>query len=235
MALSLTHLPPTLLSLLFPPDLGTLLSWSRLQEAWFGRFWAVVGPQVRTFAEAKVVPLLQGRVTHGIVPTSDGAEGDETPHPAVSGTVLEIGPGSGMWTSLYTPRYLPHLTKVYGIEPNPAQHPALRAQIAAAGLDDSTYEIVPLGIEDLAASGKVPLGSADCVVTVMCLCSIPEPERHIKELYGYLKPGGRWYVYEHVKCSRKQGWGMGLYQCMLPLSVTATTFQSGTEDTEGGY
>jgi hypothetical protein len=47
---------------------------------------------------------------------------------------------------------------------------------------------------------------------VMCLCSIPEPRRNMAQLYGYLKPGGRWYVYEHVKCFREQGWGMRLYQ-----------------------
>ena len=77
---------------------------------------------------------------------------------------------------------------------------------------------MPLGIEDLAASGTVALQSVDCVVTVMCLCSIPEPRRNMAQLYGYLKPGGRWYVYEHVKCFRAQGRGMQLYQGpLLPL------------------
>ena len=74
---------------------------------------------------------------------------------------------------------------------------------------------MPLGIEDLAASGTVALQSVDCVVTVMCLCSIPEPRHNMAQLYGYLKPGGRWYVYEHVKCFRAQGWGMQLYQSSL--------------------
>ena len=214
MAMSLSFLPSTILSLLLALDLGTLLSWPRLQAAWFGRFWAVIGPMVRENAEKKVVPLLQGHVTCGVVPSTPSTS--KPPVPPVSGTVLEVGPGSGMWTSLFTPHYLPSITKVYGVEPNPAQHPALRQQIAAAQLGD-TYEIVPLGIEDLAASGRVPLESVDCVVTIMCLCSIPEPRRNIADLYGYLKPGGRWYVYEHVKCFRSQGWGLRLYQSELPL------------------
>ncbi len=75
---------------------------------------------------------------------------------------------------------------------------------------------MPLGIEDLAASGAVALQSVDCVVTIMCLCSIPEPRHNMAQLYGYLKPGGRWYVYEHVKCFRAQGLGMQLYQGLLP-------------------
>ncbi len=100
LGLALTFLPATLLSLLLAFDFGTLLSWPRLQDAWFGRFWAYVGPMIRLNAEQKVVPLLQGRVTHGVVPsTTDNNDNNPPPLPPVSGTVLEIGPGSGMWTS----------------------------------------------------------------------------------------------------------------------------------------
>ncbi|KAK4040300.1 S-adenosyl-L-methionine-dependent methyltransferase [Parachaetomium inaequale] len=221
MALSLSFLPPTLLSALLALDLRTLLSPSRLRAAWFGRFWARVGPDVRLHAEANVIPLLQGHVTHGIIPpasqtTTTTTNSQERPHPPVSGTVLEIGPGSGMWTSLFTPQTLPSIRKVYGVEPNTTVHPLLRQQITAAGLTE-TYEILPLGIEDLAASGRVPLASVDCIVTVMCLCSIPEPRHNMAQLYGYLKPGGRWYAYEHVKCFREQGWGMRAYQAFLNI------------------
>ena len=44
----------------------------------------------------------------------------------------------------------------------------------------------------------VQKGSVDAIVSLLCLCSIPEPDRNIKELHSYLKPGGRWYLYEHV-------------------------------------
>ncbi|AEO63609.1 uncharacterized protein THITE_2109111 [Thermothielavioides terrestris NRRL 8126] len=223
MGISLSYLPRTLLDLLLARDLRTLLSWPRLRAAWFGRFWARVGPDVRANAEARVVPLLQGRVSHGCIlpppPADSSASSTSTgPHPPVGGTIIEVGPGSGMWTSLYTPAHLPtsRIDKIYGIEPNPSVHGLLRAQIAAAGLG-SVYEIVPVGIEDLAASGAVAPGSADAVVTVMCLCSIPAPRHNIAQLYGYLKPGGRWYVYEHVRCSRSQGWAMRLYQAFLNL------------------
>ncbi|KAH8911697.1 hypothetical protein BR93DRAFT_921676 [Coniochaeta sp. PMI_546] len=95
-------------------------------------------------------------------------------------------------------------------------HPQLQASITKAGLDD-VYEIVPVGIESLASSGKVQKGSVDAIVSILCLCSIPDPEHNIKELYSYLKPGGRWYVFEHVKCSAKHGLGMRLYQVLVNL------------------
>lgn len=209
MAISLAHLPATVLSAILSLDLRTLLSPGRLRAAWFGRFWARVGPVVRDNASGNVVPLLQGRTRHG-------AHGDEPHHPPLGGVVLEVGPGSGMWVSLFSPRSPHglgrHVTHVYGVEPNAAVHPLLRQQVAAAGLDDGTYEIVPVGIEALAASGRVAPESVDCIVTIMCLCSIPEPRRNIAELYRYLKPGGRWYVYEHVRCFPSQGRGMRLYQ-----------------------
>ncbi|KAL2146202.1 hypothetical protein VTI28DRAFT_4781 [Corynascus sepedonium] len=234
MGLAVSFLPPTILASLRARDWATLLSPSRLRSAWFGRFWAHVGPTVRQNAEKNVVPLLQGRVTNGVIVLPSPEEQQQqasrpppTPHPPVSGTVLEVGPGSGMWVSLYTPQYLPttghenKIRKIYGVEPNTSVHPLLRAQVAAAGLDgdgsDTTYEVVPLGIEDLAVSGRVEPGTVDCVVTVMCLCSIPDPQRNIAQLYNFLRPGGRWYVYEHVRCFGWQGWGMRLYQAFLGI------------------
>jgi SAM-dependent methyltransferase len=217
MAIALSYLPSTILSALLALDLRTLLSWSRLQSAWFGRFWAHVGPLVRINAEKNVVPLLRGHVSHGTLLEIEN-EKAQPPHPPISGTLLELGPGSGMWTSLFSPTSpvlsAPNaqpLTKIYGIEPNSTIHPHLRQQIDAANLT-STNEIIPLGVQDLKHSDLVAPQSIDCIVTVMCLCSIPNPRENIAELYGYLKPGGRWYVYEHVKCHAWQGRWMGMYQ-----------------------
>jgi SAM-dependent methyltransferase len=111
------------------------------------------------------------------------------------------------------------ITRVYGVEPNASHHAALRRSVEAAGLQD-VYEIVPVGIEDLSSpsggkrkgkwEGSIEPGSVDCIVSVLCLCSIPDPERHIRELYELLRPGGRWYVFEHVRC--EYSWYMRLYQ-----------------------
>jgi SAM-dependent methyltransferase len=211
---SLTYLPGTLLS-----SPSSLLSWSRLHSLWFSRFWHSIGPQVQTSTSPFVIPLLSGLVHRGVVVPPSSAQ-----HPGLGGTVLEIGAGSGLWASLFSDEHLPPagptvgtlgvrtpISHIYGVEPNPAVHAALRERVAAAGLG-GRYEIVPVGIEDLLATGRVAAESVDCIVSVLCLCSIPEPARNIRELYKCLKPGGRWYVFEHVKAFPEQGRVLSWYQ-----------------------
>ncbi|KAF3760649.1 S-adenosyl-L-methionine-dependent methyltransferase [Cryphonectria parasitica EP155] len=222
---SLKHLPPTIFSLLLAGHLTTLLHPSRLQSAWFGRFWASAAPGVRETGEARVIPLLQGRVSAGRVLSPAAAADDDDKDKAraspVSGVVLEVGPGTGMWASVFAhPALRPGITKVYGVEPNTAHHAELQRRAADAGLS-GIYEVVPVGIEDLAASGRVQKGSVDCIVSILCLCSIPDPEEHVRQLHGYLKEGGRWFVYEHVRCEsermRESGLAMRVYQAFVNL------------------
>ena len=230
MYLAATFVPTTILQLtregkllssLFPP--------SRFKDAWFGKFWDWAGPQVKQTAEKRVIPLLEGRTSNGQI--------TETPTgPGIEGVVMEIGAGSGFWVDIFSNRHLDNdkaqpkesgpsglrhrgrsarreITKVYGVEPNRDQHTALRRRIKEAGLEDM-YEIVPVGVEDL--DGRIERESLDCIVSVLCLCSIPDPQRNLAELYGYLKKGGRWYVYEHVRTD--VGWGMIYYQGEYPFS-----------------
>lgn len=212
---SLAHLPSTILRLLIAGNFSALLSPSRVQTAWFGSFWSVAGPGVRETGKARVVPLLEGRVKHGkVLPKSDKTveEGGNR----LRGTVLEVGPGTGMWVSLFADIQLTSpVLKIYGVEPNRDVHHELKQRVVAAGLSDR-YEIVPRGIEDLAISGDIAPESLDCIVSVLCLCSIPEPDKNIRELFRYLKPGGTWFVYEHVRCEskmlRKSGLFMRWYQ-----------------------
>ncbi len=114
--------------------------------------------------------------------------------------MLDIGPGNGEWLSCFDKE---KIERIYGVEPNVECHGLLREKIAATGLQD-IYVIVPVGVEDLGqwvtkeGKGNLRKGSVNSVVTVFCLCSVPQPKRMIKELYGYLKEGGNWIVYEHV-------------------------------------
>ncbi|CAK7209443.1 hypothetical protein SBRCBS47491_000445 [Sporothrix bragantina] len=240
LASSAYYLPPTIFGLIRTRNWSTLFSWSKFQSVWFSRFWAYMGPEVRTSAEAIVVPLLKGRVSHGRM-LEDGEKFETAPLP-VSGTVIEVGPGSGMWVSVFKEIGIERpssnsdgdssdvrqrktaassssdvastsggITKIYGVEPNVGNHGALRQRIHDAGMDD-VYEIVPLGVEDV-ATANIP--KVDCVVTILCLCSIPSPRENIRALYTYLKPGGRMYCFEHV-CNRKH-WSMYLYQKFINL------------------
>ncbi|KAK6950784.1 hypothetical protein Daesc_007309 [Daldinia eschscholtzii] len=232
--MSASCLPKTILALLRQGKYAVLLSPARLQDAWFNDFWGgMAGPNIRRDAAVRVIPLLQGRASKGDVV-------DEQVGPALAGTVIEVGAGSGLWVDMYREVASVRaegeggdvrrrnvegsaavdgvITRVYGVEPNRDQHPALRRAIAKAGLED-VYRIVPVGIEDLDDAtkwdGRVEKGSVDCIVSILCLCSIPDPEKNIGELYQYLKKGGRWYVYEHVRC--EHSWYMRAYQSLLNL------------------
>lgn len=218
MLVACSYIPSTISHLNASSSLSSLLSWDAFQGAWFSKFWTWAGPRIREGNGPRITALLEGRVT--------GAEVvDEVVGEPISGIVLDIGPGLGYWVDLYARTDVPldndegsmrkrdgkgkGITKVYGVEPNAQSHPGLRQRANAAGLEN-VYEILPVGIENIAKETVVKKGSVDAIVTLLCLCSIPEPEKNIKELHSYLKPGGRWYLYEHVAV--KHYWPMQLYQ-----------------------
>ncbi|PVI07513.1 methyltransferase domain-containing protein [Periconia macrospinosa] len=218
--MSLAYLPGTISHLYKTSGLTAILSWKRVQDAWFSRFWSFWGPRIRIGRGHYIVALLEGRVTQARI-------GKDVVMPPVNGTVLDIGPGRGYWVDLYGKTDVPvgkeavsskkAITKVYGVEPNADSWPSLRQKVKDAGLD-GIYEILPVGIEAISAASPdgtahIEKGSVDCIVSVLCLCSIPDQEKNIKELYGYLKEGGRWYLYEHVVANKY--WPMRLYQAFV--------------------
>ena len=239
MSYSLWEMPGTISSLIIRGDYSTLFSFEDFSELNFGSLWAVIGPEVKKSAEPRVIPLLEGRVKQGAV--TDKVVG--TP---VHGTVLEIGAGSGNWADVFAKvssrpaldnSQAPgesdgvrqrgpaskSITKIYGVEPNPQSCVALRQRVKDVGLGES-YHVVPVGIEHLddpsAWDGRIAPESVDCIVCVLCLCSIPEPEKNVALLYRLLKPGGTWYVYEHVKVS-KGGLFMKLYQRKSTIPINS--------------
>jgi len=171
MSLSAYYLPITILRLLANLQFSILLSPSLFQDAWFANFWRAYGPGTRESATPNVQPLIS----------------------LAQGVVLDIGPGSGEWLRLFDKE---KVSKIYGVEPNKDHHELLRKRIKEAGLSD-VYVIVPVGVEDL-GQNWVGMESVDSVLTIQCLCSVPRPKEAITGLYGYVKKGGQWIVYEHV-------------------------------------
>ena len=222
MWLSLSHVPATIRALVAAKDYSTLLSPSSFSEALFGNLWATIGPDIKAGNEERVIALLEGRV-------KDGRVQDEVISAPIHGTVLEVGAGSGMWADVLarfsgvdTAGGLRNrknvgggITKIYGVEPNPISAKALQERVKEVGLQD-IYRVVPVGIESVddpsAWDGKIEPGSVDCIFGILCMCSIPEPEKNIQLLYKLLKPGGHWFVLEHVKVSRG-GPLLRFYQC----------------------
>jgi SAM-dependent methyltransferase len=105
---------------------------------------------------------------------------------AMSGTVVELGPGTGV-----NMRYYASGVKVIAIEPNPVMHDPLRAKADEHGVD---LEIRTLRGESI----DVENASVDGVVGTLLLCGVDDPAQVVREAHRVLKPGGTYFFIEHV-------------------------------------
>lgn len=105
---------------------------------------------------------------------------------AMSGTVVEFGPGTGANMRYYAPG-----TRVIGIEPNPVMHEPLRRLADEHGVD---LEIRQQRGESIDVDDE----SVDGVVATLLLCGVDEPRRLLDEAHRVLRPGGTYFFIEHV-------------------------------------
>ena len=110
---------------------------------------------------------------------------------SLSGSVMEIGPGTGANLA-----YVPEGSRWIGIEPNHYMHDQLREKAEKHNIE----------AEFAVASGEgiaVDDATIDCVVCTLVLCSVTDPAQVLSEVKRVLKPGGRFYFIEHVAAPRK--------------------------------
>lgn len=173
-----------------------------------------------------------------------------------TGTVLDIGPGTGTQMPLLCS---PEIKTIYGPEPCKGLHGDLTTKIHAYGLQEK-YHILTSSVE---ASELVPAlekegvivnnssnGLFDTIICVRVLCSVPNPEKTIAELYSLLKPGGRVLVTEHVvnpwrtakgsvvarvmqRVYQALGWSLFLGDCRLDRDTERLLKGAAAED--GGW
>lgn len=106
----------------------------------------------------------------------------------------------------HTAKYLDktRVTKYVALEPNVLMHTELRSAAEAAGFNEAagSFILLSCGAEDT-TSILTSLGGyqpVDTIVSVLTLCSVPEPQETIKSLATeVLKPGGQILFYEHVR------------------------------------
>jgi ubiquinone/menaquinone biosynthesis C-methylase UbiE len=105
----------------------------------------------------------------------------------LSGTVLEVGFGSG----LNLPHYPPAVTKLYALDPS-----KVGLSLAKKRLERVSF---PVEMLPLRADGHIPLpdDSVDAVLTTWTLCTIPDPNAALAEMHRVLRPGGRYSFVEH--------------------------------------
>jgi ubiquinone/menaquinone biosynthesis C-methylase UbiE len=104
----------------------------------------------------------------------------------LSGTVVEVGFGSG----LNVPHYPPGVDAVLAVEPAPAGRRLARRRI----------EATPVHIEHVGLDGQqIPLGEATCdaALFTFTLCTLPDPAQALSEARRVLRPGGTVHFLEH--------------------------------------
>lgn len=113
-------------------------------------------------------------------------EGRDAVAAGLSGTVLEIGFGSGLNVASYPPE----IDLVYAVEPALTARKIAVPRIAAS----------PIPIQYAGLHGETVAladNSCDGALCTFTLCTIPGVEQALAELRRVLKPGGRFHFLEH--------------------------------------
>ena len=118
---------------------------------------------------------------------------------ALRGTVLEVGPGTGVNLPFFDSS-----VKWIGVEPNPHMRQRLEAKARELGIELEFRGFTPSTGQD-AGGLEVADASVDAVVTTLVQCSVPDPEAFIREVCRVLVPGGRFVFIEHVAAPRGSG------------------------------
>ena len=82
------------------------------------------------------------------------------------------------------------VNKVIGIDPSDELNKIAKKNANKVNLD------IEFNLSS-AESIDLPTSSVDSVVCTFSLCSIPNPQNALKEIYRILKPGGKYYFCEH--------------------------------------
>ena len=107
--------------------------------------------------------------------------------PLAIGDVVEIGVGPGLNLQYYN---LDNVNKVIGIDPSDELNKIAKKNANKVNLD------IEFNLSSAESIG-LPTSSVDSVVCTFSLCSIPNPQKALKEIYRILKPGGKYYFCEH--------------------------------------
>ena len=110
-----------------------------------------------------------------------------------TGSVLEIGAGTGA-----NLEYLSGAEQITFSEPDRYMRRKLEPLVASSPIP---VEVIPNPGESLPFKDN----TFDSVLTTLVLCMVKDVDKVTKEAFRVLKPGGRYYFYEHVAAKRPAG------------------------------
>lgn len=104
------------------------------------------------------------------------------------GKVVELGAGTGLNIAHY-PTYVEELLLT---EPDPHMASKLRKRIASTPVKASIAQV---------SADTLPIADAtvDTVICTLVLCTVPDPEKTLKEISRVLRPEGKFLFVEHVR------------------------------------
>lgn len=110
----------------------------------------------------------------------------------LTGRVIEVGAGSG----LNFPCYPDSVEQVVAVEPEPL--------LRDAALEEAAEARVSVEVVD-GVAGRLPAEdkSCDAGIASLVLCSVPDQEQALAELWRVIRPGGELRFYEHVVAKPK--------------------------------
>ncbi|HEX6391237.1 MAG TPA: methyltransferase domain-containing protein [Solirubrobacteraceae bacterium] len=148
----------------------------------------------------------------------------------LSGRVIEVGAGSGIFFA----HYPPSVTEVLAVEPEPN----LRALAEAAARDAPVPSRVVDGVADALPAGDATM---DAGIAGGVLCSVPDPDAALAELARVIRPGGELRFYEHVVSGRPRAaalqraldasglWARAMAGCHVARDTPAAIARAGFE------
>jgi ubiquinone/menaquinone biosynthesis C-methylase UbiE len=110
----------------------------------------------------------------------------------LTGRAIEVGAGSGLNFALYPST----VTEVIAVEPERYLRECAQAVAAKAPVPVTVLD----GVGDQLPGED---GSFDAGVAALVLCTIPDPQQALAELFRVIRPGGELRFYEHVIAHRK--------------------------------
>jgi ubiquinone/menaquinone biosynthesis C-methylase UbiE len=115
----------------------------------------------------------------------------------LAGRIIEVGAGNGA----NFPYYSTSVEQVVAVEPE--EYLRQRAEQAAA-LPAARIRVVSGLADELPGED----GSFDAGVVALVLCTVPDQERALAELFRVIKAGGELRFYEHVIAQKRLGVGL---------------------------